>query len=161
MSGNLYGLVIESLVAILLGLTIGYCMVLNKRLARMRSDESAMRGTIGELITATEFAERAINNLRQLARETHDTLGEGLRAARDVTNELDEQIQRGEAVWSRIVQVADVADAARQATKQPAPVVTNVEPLRREDPAISNAARTVQAAQALALRARMRAGEAA
>ena len=59
MSGNLYGLVIESLVAILLGLTIGYCIVLNKRLARMRSDESAMRGTIGELITATEFAERA------------------------------------------------------------------------------------------------------
>lgn len=160
MSGNLYGLVIESLVAILLGLTIGYCIVLNKRLARLRSDESAMRGTIGELITATEFAERAINNLRQIARETNDTLGEGLRSAKEVTRALDEQINRGEAVWARIVQVADVAEAARSAPK-PAPVKNNVETLHREEPTISNAARTVQAAQALALRARMRAGEAA
>jgi hypothetical protein len=155
MSGNLYGLVIESLVAILLGLTIGYCIVLNKRLARMRSDESAMRGTIGELITATEFAERAINNLRSIARETNDTLGEGLRAAKEVTRDLDDQIGRGSNVLDRIVKIADVADAARQAPKS-APA--RVEPIA----AVRAPNRTVEAAQALALRAKiLAAGKAA
>ncbi len=148
MSGNLYGLVIESLVAILLGLTIGYCIVLNKRLARLRSDESAMRGTIGELITATEFAERAINNLRNIARETNDTLGEGLRSAKDVTRNLDDQIGRGAEVLNRIVKIADVAEAARHAPK-PGPTI--VEPMQA--PRAAN--RTVEAAQALALRARI------
>ncbi len=148
MSGNLYGLVIESLVAILLGLTIGYCIVLNKRLARLRSDESAMRGTIGELITATEFAERAINNLRSIARETNDTLGEGLRSAKDVTRDLDDQIGRGENVLDRIVKIADVAEAARQVQK---PVPAKIEQI----PTSRAPNRTVEAAQALALRAKL------
>lgn len=159
MTGNFYGLVIEGLVAVLLGLTIGYCVVLNKRLARLRSDESAMRGTIGELITATEFAERAISNLRNIARETNDTLGEGLRSAKQVTRDLDEQVARAEAVWSRIVQVADVADAARKAVK---PEIAKVEPLHKDrDDVALRSERTLQAAQAIALRARMRAGEVA
>ena len=34
-----FGLVIESLVAVLLLLTIGYCMLLNRRLKRLRADE--------------------------------------------------------------------------------------------------------------------------
>lgn len=159
MSGNFYGMFIETLVAILLGLTIGYCIILNKRLARLRSDESAMRGTIGELITATEFAERAINNLRQIARETNDSLGEGLRSAKDVTRELDQQIERGEAVWERIVRVADVAEtAARTPPKQAEAPAADAGEIRREEAGpIRSAARTVQAAQAFALRARMRA----
>jgi hypothetical protein len=33
------GVVIESLVAVLLILTIGYCMLLNKRLQRLKADE--------------------------------------------------------------------------------------------------------------------------
>ena len=57
------GLAVESLVAVLLMLTIGYCMVLNKRLKRLRADEQSLRATISELITATEIAERAIGGL--------------------------------------------------------------------------------------------------
>ena len=55
-----FGLMIESLVAILLLLTIAYCVTLNKRLKRLRADEMALKATISELITATEIAERAI-----------------------------------------------------------------------------------------------------
>lgn len=43
-----FGLVIESLVAVLLVLTIGYCMLLNKRLKRLRSDEQSLKATISE-----------------------------------------------------------------------------------------------------------------
>jgi hypothetical protein len=148
MTGSFYGLVIESLVAVLLGLTIGYCIVLNRRLQRLRSDESSMRGTIAELITATEFAERAIKNLRDITQQTNATLGEGLRASIDVTRDLDDQIARGEEVLDRIAQIAEVADAARQSQRE----AQNVEQFRREEPRSPN--RTAQAAQALALRLR-------
>ena len=50
------GVVIESLVAVLLMLTIGYCMLLNKRLQRLKADEHSLKATIAELITATEIA---------------------------------------------------------------------------------------------------------
>jgi hypothetical protein len=45
------GVVIESLVAVLLMLTIGYCMVLNKRLKRLKADEHSLKATIAELIS--------------------------------------------------------------------------------------------------------------
>jgi len=57
---HLLGIAIESLVAVLLVLTIGYCMLLNSRLKRLKADESSLKATIAELITATEIAERAI-----------------------------------------------------------------------------------------------------
>ncbi len=159
MSGTVYGLVIESLVAVLLGLTIGYCVVLNKRLIRLRADESAMRGTIAELITATEFAERAIKNLRDITQQTNATLGEGLRASIDVTRDLDDQIARGEEVLGRIVQIAEAAGTAKPQPREAAPA--NVEPLRREETPSRSPNRTAQAAQALALRLRSAAGQAA
>lgn len=159
MTGSFYGLVIESLVAVLLGLTIGYCVVLNKRLIRLRADEAALRGTIAELVTATEFAERAIKNLRSITQETNATLGEGLRASVDVTRDLDDQIARGQEVLDRIAQIAQVADSARHSA--PEAPVSNVEPLRREESSPPSPTRTAQAAQALALRLRAAAGQAA
>jgi hypothetical protein len=151
MTGTIYGLVIESLVAVLLGLTIGYCVILNKRLIRLRADEASMRGTIAELVTATEFAERAIRNLRSITQETNATLGEGLRASIDVTRDLDDQIARGEEVLDRIAQIAEVADAARQSPRE---TQNNVEPLRREETQPRSPNRTAQAAQALVMRLR-------
>jgi hypothetical protein len=152
MTGTFYGLVIESLVAVLLGLTIGYCAILNKRLIRLRADEASMRGTIAELITATEFAERAIKNLRDITQKTNATLGEGLRASIDVTRDLDDQIARGEEVLDRIAQIAEVAEAARNAPRAAPPA--NVEPFQRDDTQPRSPSRTAQAAQSLALRLR-------
>lgn len=152
MTGSFYGLVIESLVAVLLGLTIGYCALLNKRLQRLRADESAMRGTIAELITATEFAERAIKNLREITQQTNATLGQGLRASIDVTRDLDDQISRGEEVLDRIAQIAQAAEGARHTQQETGS--GNVEPLRREEAQPRSPSRTAQAAQALALRLR-------
>jgi len=152
MSGSFYGLVIESLVAVLLGLTIGYCALLNRKLQRLRADESSMRGTIAELVTATGFAERAIRNLRDITQQTNATLGEGLRASIDVTRDLDDQIARGEEVLDRIALIAQAAEGARAPAREAPPI--NVEPLRREEAQPRSASRTAQAAQALALRLR-------
>ncbi len=39
-----FGIVIESLVAVLLMLTIGYCMLLNKRLKRLQGRRAIVEG---------------------------------------------------------------------------------------------------------------------
>jgi len=93
-----FGLMIESLVAVLLLVTIGYCVVLNGRLKRLKADEQALKATISELITATEIAGRAVAGLKTTAQEADRTLGERLRAAERLSADLDRQLRGGEAM---------------------------------------------------------------
>src|SRR5258707_2755375 len=75
------GIAIESLVAILLMLTIGYCILLNARLKRLKADEHSLKAVIAELITATEIAERAIGGLKLTVRDVNVNLGSQLASA--------------------------------------------------------------------------------
>ena len=104
-----FGLVIEILVAMLLMLTIGYCYTLNRRLERLRADEQSLKGTIAELITATEIAERAVNELKHAAHENDATLGERIRAAERCCVELDRQVSAGDVVLTRLSRVVVAA----------------------------------------------------
>lgn len=100
-----FGLMIEGLVAILLMVTIGYCVILNNRLKRLKADERALKATIAELITATEIAERAVAGLKTTARECENTLGERLAAAERCCAELNRQVRAGDAVIDRLARV--------------------------------------------------------
>ncbi len=110
MSSNL-GLMIESLVALLLMLTIGYCYTLNQRLKRLRADEQSMRATIGELVTATEMAERAVQDLKRIAHECEGTLGERLKDAEECCAELTGKVAAGESVLTRLTRVVTAGRA--------------------------------------------------
>ena len=76
-----YGFLVESMVSILLLLTILYCVRLNRQLRLLKADEQTLRATIGELITATEIAERAIAGLKSTMREGEQSLGTRLQRA--------------------------------------------------------------------------------
>lgn len=106
-----FGLVIESLVAALLLVTIGYCMLLNKRLKLLRADEQSLKATIGELITATEIAERAIAGLKITVRECNDTIGGQLGTASEICERLQAQINTGQGVLHRLSRIAMAARA--------------------------------------------------
>ena len=106
---NGFGIIIECLVAILLMLTIGYCMMLNRRLKLLKADEQSLRATISELITATEIAERAIAGLKVTVRECDIGLGERLTRAERLTNDLDRGIVAGKDVLSRLSQIGAAA----------------------------------------------------
>ncbi|ABE62209.1 conserved hypothetical protein [Nitrobacter hamburgensis X14] len=108
-----FGLAIESLVAVLLVLTLGYCMLLNKRLKRLRADEQSLKATIGELITATEIAERAIGGLKHTVRDVNDNLGNQIESATELSRQLAKQLAEGDAVMRRLTRIAL---AARPAT---------------------------------------------
>jgi uncharacterized protein DUF6468 len=139
-----FGLMIESLVAILLLLTIGYCVVLNGRLKRLKADEQALKGTIAELITATEIAGRAVAGLKAAAQECDGTLGERMRAAERLAEGMARQLKAGELLLSELI---------RSGIAPPPMRVVAPAPASSPDPKAVAAA-----AQAFAERARGRAG---
>jgi hypothetical protein len=116
---NGIALVIESLVAILLVMTIGYCWLLNKRLLKLRSDESVLRATIAELVTATDIAGRAISGLKQAVHDCDAALGERLGRAEDISRNITEQTAIGEDVVRRIALLATAARPASLKPEQP------------------------------------------
>ena len=96
-----FGLVIESMVSLLLALTIIYCALLNRQIRRLKTDESALKATIGELMQATSLAERAIAGLKLTVKECDQGLGDRLRNAQRLSIEIDKQISACEALLNR------------------------------------------------------------
>jgi Domain of unknown function (DUF6468) len=112
------GIMIESLVAVLLMLTVSYCMVLNRRLKLLKADEMSLRATISELVTATEIAERAIGGLKMTVRECDIGLGERLSRAETMTVELDQRLSAGKDVLHRL---SLIVSAGRHPQERAAP----------------------------------------
>ena len=110
------GIIIESLVAVLLLVTIGYCVLLNARLKRLKADEHSLKATIGELITATEIAERAIGGLKHTVRDVNEHLGSQLTAASQMSAHLKGMLAEGDGVIRRL---SKIAIAARPLTSEP------------------------------------------
>jgi len=104
-----FGVAIETLVAILLLLTIGYCMLLNNRLKRLKADEHSLKATIAELITATEIAERAIGGLKHTVRDVNENLGNQLAAAAQMSQQLKNQLAESDVVIRRLSRIAIAA----------------------------------------------------
>jgi hypothetical protein len=139
------GIAIESLVAVLLLLTIGYCILLNKRLQRLKADEHSLKATIGELITATEIAERAIGGLKHTVRDVNENLGGQLTAATQMSALLKHQLAEGDGVIRRLSRIASAARPSSEQQEAPAPA---------EAPRTSSAKAVAEAAQAFSERRR-------
>ncbi len=144
-----FGFMIEALVAVLLVVTIGYCMLLNKRLLRLKADEQSLKATIGELITATEIAERAIGGLKHTVRDVNENLGEQIAAATDLSERLIRQLAEGDVVLGRLSRIAVAARSPAAPAPAPAPVQQVPEPQR-----VSAAKAAMAATQAFAERRR-------
>lgn len=153
------GFIIELVVAVLLAFTVAYCIILDRRLQRLRADEKAMRQTVVDLGLSTERAERAIDGLRQVLLECDRTLGTRLRAAADASADLDEAVRSGDEVLNRIGRIVTTARHAAAEAEAPAETETGEAP--RIDVASLNVSETVAAAQAFADRARRRITDAA
>jgi hypothetical protein len=144
------GLMIETLVAVLLVITIGYCMLLNNRLKRLRADEHSLKAVIGELVTATEIAERAIGGLKHAVRDVNDNLGNRLTAATQMSDHLKRQLSECDHVVRRLSKIAIAArpqNAVEPETATPAPA-------RLPAPPASGAKAVAAAAQAFTERRR-------
>ena len=114
-----YGFLVESMVSILLLLTILYCVRLNKQLRLLKADEQTLRATISELITATEIAERAIAGLKSTMREGEQSLGERLQRAESLSADIERQLDAGEDLLERLIRIAGAARPADEPAATP------------------------------------------
>jgi len=133
-----FGIAIESLVAVLLMLTIGYCMVLNSRLKRLKADEHSLKATIGELITATEIAERAIGGLKHTVRDVNENLGNQLTAASQMSQQLKKQLAEGDNVLRRLSKIAVAARPNSAEPEQAAPKLSSAKAIAAAAQAFSD-----------------------
>jgi hypothetical protein len=152
---NGFGLVIEMLVAILLALTIVYCISLNRRLKLLKADEQSLRATISELVTATEIAERAIGGLKLTVQECEAGLGARLQSADRFTADLDHSIASGQALYNRLARIVVAGGGMAKAPPPPPPA-----PVPRATRPVADTAHGAQAvavaAQAFAERLRVK-----
>ena len=154
---HMLGIAIESLVAVLLILTICYCMLLNSRLKRLKADEQSLKATIGELITVTEIAERAIGGLKHTVRDVNEHLGSQIALATALAEQLKGQLSESDNVVRRL---SRIASAARPFVDAPAEVPAQVAapapaaPHQPVAPKMSAARANAAAAQAFAERRR-------
>lgn len=113
MMGLSLGLVIEGAVAILLATTIGYCIVLNRRITNLQADRTALQQMIADLVQATTMANTAIKGLRETAVEADETLNQRLNEAERFAIELANHVNSGQAVMDRIARITQAARSSR------------------------------------------------
>jgi hypothetical protein len=146
------GLAIESLVAVLLVVTIGYCVLLNARLKRLKADEHSLKAVIAELITATEIAERAIGGLKHTVRDVNENLGSQLASATHMSEQLRRQLVEGDNVVRRLSKIAIAARSPSEAEE--AQVVESAATPASAPARVSGAKAVAAAAQAFSERRR-------
>ena len=89
------GMVVEGSVAVLLAVTIGYCVMLNSRLKRLHADRETLQKMVGDLVQATALANAAVMELKTAALEADTKLSERLEEAAELDRSLVEQRRVG------------------------------------------------------------------
>lgn len=105
------GFVLESVVAVLLVISIGYSILIDRRLKNLRLGEEELKKTIAELGTATDRAERAVLALRQAIEQCDGELAEQLKKAERRSSELEIQVEAGADILARIGRIVGLGES--------------------------------------------------
>lgn len=117
------GMIVEGSVAVLLAVTIGYCVLLNHRLKRLHSDREMLAKMVGDLVQATALANNAVMELKTAALEADSKLNDRLEEAAELHAELKAQVLNGAQLVEKIARIT--AAAKTQPLPEPA---KNAEP---------------------------------
>jgi Domain of unknown function (DUF6468) len=109
MFGLPLGIFVESAVAVMLALTIGYCVVLNARLKRLHADRSVLQQMVADLVGATNLANQAIKELKATATEADLALTARLEEAERFGIELANHVSAGSMLMERIAKITSIA----------------------------------------------------
>ncbi len=120
-----YSLILDLLVAALLAVTIGFAVVLNKRLGKLRQDKEALEKLATTFGESTLRAEEGVETLKQ----TTEVLQERLEKAQALKDDLAFLIERGD-------RTADNLENLIRATRDTAPGASGAWP-EPEAPAVS------------------------
>jgi hypothetical protein len=141
------GMVVEVSVAILLAVTIGYCVLLNTRLKRLHADRESLGKMVGDLVQATALANAAVMELKTAALEADTKLNERLEEAAKFEQTLGENVSSGAQL---IEKIARITAAARSQPLPEVPVPAKAE--TRPQTVVEPQGRLASALQQLAMR---------
>ncbi len=127
MFGMTLGMLVESSVAVLLAVTIGYCVILNHRLKRLHADRDTLREMVTDLVQATNLANAAVKELKTAALEADMALGGRLQEAERFGLELANHVSAGSHLIERISRITNAAKGVslaepKEAAPEPIPV---------------------------------------
>ena len=109
MFGISLGMVVESSVTVLLAVTIGYCVMLNKRLVALQGDREALAKMIGDLVQATGLAHNAVQELKSAGGEVENRLDSRLEEAIELEMKLTGQLATGTQLVEKIARITSAA----------------------------------------------------
>ena len=96
-------LVIDLLILVLLAVSVGYCVVLNRRLSTLRQGQKEFVTLIARFDKATQRAELNIERLRGVSAEIDEHLGERISSGRALRDELRFLIERAAPAIERSI----------------------------------------------------------
>jgi hypothetical protein len=124
-------LYLEIALEVLLAFTLGYCVLLERRLAAVRKGQEGLSRTIGELNMAISGAGASLRALKAAAGEAAQTLDERLKRARLHIDELSVLTASGERIAQRMESAAASPRVAREIPDMPLPSTSILSRLER------------------------------
>lgn len=109
----LTGMILEAVVAVLLVVTIAYCIMLDRRIRAFKSEQVNLAGLVAELSDATSNAQLAVAGLKNTADEADGELDGKLKKARSLSEELAFMVETGNSLAGKL------ADPARRGGSEP------------------------------------------
>jgi hypothetical protein len=122
---------LELALEVLLAFTLGYCMILERRLAAVRKGQEGLKRHIGELNMAIAGAGASLRALKAAAGEAAHTLDERLKRARLHIDELSVLTASGERIAQRMESAAAAPRVAREIPDMPLPSTSILSRLER------------------------------
>jgi hypothetical protein len=95
-------IVLDLLLIGLLGTTVGYCAVLNRRLTKLRDGHSEFKALVETLTAATDKAQTSLKDLRELTESASKSLSDNIETGRKLADELSVITESGSALAERI-----------------------------------------------------------
>lgn len=105
---------VELILTVLLAATLFYCVMLERRLAALRSGQDGLKQTLSALNGAVASAGTSIQALKSTAHEITQSLDSRLSHARGLADELGVLVGSGERIAERIAGKAERAATSAQ-----------------------------------------------
>ncbi len=111
-----FELLFDSVMSVLLLVTIVYAALLNRKLSALRGAREEMQGLVEEFTTATTRAELGLAQLKEAAEASGSVLQEKINGAKDLVADINFVVKRGDEVAGRM---EDSLRAARRTLADP------------------------------------------
>lgn len=93
---------LDIVVAAMLAVTIGFCLVLNRRLGILRRNESELRDVLSKFNQAAAQAEAGIARLKDVSQETAASLRDRIGEAKALRDDLAFVTERGDRIVTEL-----------------------------------------------------------